>query len=346
MKVLIHTPENIPEHTNSWNKFWREAAANDGIEYSEVDLFRVSAIETLKDYDVLLWHFDNYSYEDMLEARSILYAAENMGLKVFPGFSEAWHFDDKIAEMYALQAAGARIPKSHVYYDIDTLKQAIDKKIISFPVIAKLRTGSGSHNVKQIHNEKQLIKYANVMFSVGLSPAPSLLYKTSSNIRSVKGKQDFIKRFKRIPEFLRNLKSANKFPNEKGYVYLQDFIPNDGYDLKVVVCGDKLSGLNRPVRSYDFRASGGGAVQYNQSLFSTKVIDLAFETAKRLNVKCVGFDMVIDQHTQEPYIIEMSYGFSNQAIMGMGGYFTRNGKWHATPLNAPHEILKILLASV
>jgi glutathione synthase/RimK-type ligase-like ATP-grasp enzyme len=40
---------------------------------------------------------------------------------------------------------------------------------------------------------------------------------------------------------LRTLNSAKKFPNEKEYVFLQEFIPNNGNDLKIDVVGDKLS---------------------------------------------------------------------------------------------------------
>ena len=91
----------------------------------------------------------------------------------------------------------------------------------------------------------------------GYDPAPSLLYKTTSNVRSSHDWKTFKAKAKRIPEFLRVLSSAKKFPNERGYVYLQEFVPNDGYDMKVVVVGDKLSGFYRPVRTHDFRASGG-----------------------------------------------------------------------------------------
>lgn len=39
----------------------------------------------------------------------------------------------------------------------------------------------------------------------------------------------------------------------------------------------------------------------------------------------------------------MSYGFSSIAIMGMEGYFDRNGVWHDVPVNAPVEVLNNML---
>lgn len=344
MKVLINQWSG-PLHSTSWVNPWEEYLKKNSISYDKADLFAVDAIETLKNYDVLLWHFGQYVWTDMLEARSILYSAKMLGLKVFPDFNDAWHFDDKIAEMYALQAVGAPIPKSQVYYNMNTLKQALASGKIEFPIVAKLRTGSGSHNVKLIHSKPQLLRYARRMFGRGYDPAPSLLYKTSSNIRSSHDKATFLAKLKRAPEFLRTRRGAKQFPNEKGYVYLQEFIPSDGYDMKIVVVGDKLSGLYRPIRSHDFRASGGGEVLYNKDLFSENIIRSAFAAADAIGFKCVGFDYVVDNRTGEGKIVEMSYGFSHTAVMGMGGWFDRDCKWHEEALNAPAELLKNILES-
>jgi len=342
MKVLIHQSFGI-QHSSAWNIPWENYLKKNGIEYDKINLFAVDAIKTLRQYDILLWHFGQYRYQAMLEARSILYSAKSMGLKVFPDFNDAWHFDDKVAEMYALQAVGAPIPQSFVFYDMDTLKIELEAGKLGFPIVAKLRTGSGSHNVKMIKNKAQLLNYARRMFGKGYNPAPSLLYKTSSNIRSSHDKATFISKLKRAPEFLRTLKDARQFPNEKGYVYLQEFIPNDGYDMKIVVVGDKLSGLYRPIRSHDFRASGGGEVFYDKSLFKENIIKSAFAVANAIGFQCVGFDYVIDKRTGEGVIVEMSYGFSHTAVMGMGGWFDRNCQWHEGALNAPEELLNNLI---
>lgn len=343
MKVLINQQPG-PQHSTLWVNPWEEYLKENNIPYEKVDLFGVDAVETLKKYDVFLWHFGQYRWLDMLEARSILYTAKMMGLKVFPDFNDAWHFDDKVAEMYALQAVGAPIPKSQVYYEMATLKHALEEGKIDFPIVAKLRTGSGSHNVKLIHNKAQLLHYARRMFGRGYYPAPSLLYKTTSNIRSSHDKATFLAKLKRAPEFLRTRRNAKKFPNEKGYVYLQEFIPSDGYDMKVVVVGDKLSGLYRPIRSHDFRASGGGEVLYNKELFTPNIIRSAFAAADAIGFKCVGFDYVVDNRTGDGKIVEMSYGFSHTAVMGMGGWFDRDCNWHEGALNAPAELLKNLLS--
>lgn len=344
MRVLIHKPNiSIDKiHSSNWMFPWIEYCDSNNIKYDTVDLFETDTINVLRKYDVLLWHFGQYSYSDMLEARSILYCAEQMGLKTFPSFKDSWHFDDKIAEMYALQTVNAPIPNSKVFYNINYFKEWVNTNP-ELPVVAKLRTGSGSHNVKLIKTKSSLIKYAKKMFGKGYNPAPSLIYKTTSNIRSSHNRTTFLAKLKRVPEFLRTLKGAKKFPYEKGYVYLQEYIPNDGFDMKVVVVGDKCTGLHRPIRSHDFRASGGGTVLYDKTLFSDDIIKSAFATSDALGLQCVGFDYVVDKRTGKGVIVEMSYGFSHTAVMGMNGYFDRNCKWHDGAVNAPQELLENII---
>lgn len=342
MKVLIcHDPER-PIHSTNWTLGWVKYCKENGIDYEMAHLQRCDAMEKLKGFDALLWHFGNYNYEEMLEARSILYSAAKMGLKVFPLFNETWHFDDKVAEMYALQAIGAPIPKSRVFYHLNDLKEAINRGEIAFPVVAKLRIGSGSHNVKLLKSRGALLRYGRRMFGRGFKPAPSLLYKTSSNIRSSHDWATVKKKFHRIPEFLRTLAGARKFPREKGYVYLQEFIPNDNFDMKVMVIGDKCSGFWRPVRSHDFRASGGGGFNDDASVFTPQIIKSAFAAADTLGMRCVGFDYVLDKRTGEGKIIEMSYGCGHE-LDGIGGYYDRNCQWHPNTITIAEETIKNLL---
>ena len=343
MRFLICKRENQKMHSTSWFKPWLSFLESNHLDYTIIDPFILDSLDFLRDFDCLLWHINNYSFEEMLEGRNFIYAAKSMGLKVFPDFEDAWHFDDKIAETYALKAINAPIPKSWIFYDLKSVLNSLSNNDISFPVIAKLRTGSGSHNVKMIKNREQLLHYSRRMFNKGFNPSPSFFYKASSNIRSSHNSTVFLSKFKRIPEFMRTLKSAKKFPNERGYVFLQEFIPNDNFDLKIVVVNNKLTGLYRPTRTHDFRASGGGEIHYDKSLISKDIISSAFLTAKKLGARCIGFDYVVNNKNGKGYIIEMSYGFSHTAIFGSGGWYDEEATWHEGGLNAPEEIIKSML---
>lgn len=168
------------------------------------------------------------------------------------------------------------------------------------------------------------------------------LVKAKSNVKSAKTFQTYLNRIKRIPEFLNTRKRAKRLPRESDYVYFQEFIENDGYDLKVIVINDKLTFFARPVREGDFRASGGGSISYNKNLMNEKVIKTAFEATDKLNLQCVGFDYVIEKKTREPKIIEMSYNFAHKVAEDVGGYYDKDLVWHNEPLNVPVEIMRSL----
>lgn len=278
-------------------------------------------------------------------ARDILYTMETAGKKVFPSFRDAWHFDDKLAGTYFLERVNAPIPDSFYYYSPESVEKAIQQNDLKFPIVAKLRNGSGSHNVQLINNSSELVNYSKKMFGPGINSAPSLLFKTTSNVKTAQNFKTFIARAKRIPEFLRSMSNAQKFNRERGYVFLQEFIENNGYDLKIVVIGDKLSFICRSVRKGDFRASGGGSLFFDKKLVPGNVIKSAFETSDQLGFQCMGYDYVVDKNTNEGKIVEISYGFSHQALLLAEGYFDRAGEWHSEPLNAPVEILKNLMAT-
>lgn len=341
MKVVVYKKEGLL-HSTDWASVWIDYFEQKGIEYKAIDLLKVNAIEELKGYDILLWQFAIADYQQMMEARSILYSAKQMGLKVFPDFGDAWHKDDKIAEMYLLQSINAPIPKSYVFYDLKTLKASLEKGEIPFPIVSKLKAGSGSNNVKLVKNKRQLLSYAKRMFGKGYTPSPSVLFKTKSHVQSSHNWETIKKKIKRIPDFLSTLKGYKLYPNERGYVYLQEFIPNDGYDMKVVVCGDKLSGLIRPTRKNDFRASGGGELMYDKTCFTKNIIESAFKAADDMGSQCMGFDYVVNKVSGKGVIVEMCCGFSHTAVMGMKGWFDRNCEWHDGELNAPIELFEML----
>ena len=181
------------------------------------------------------------------------------------------------------------------------------------------------------------------MFSGGFSPAQSLLYKTYSKAQSTKDIKTLVNRIKKIPDFLISRKYGKGIPREKGYCYFQEFIKNEGYDIKIAVAGNKCSYLVRNVRKGSFKASGGGDIFYDNKLIKKNIIRSAFEAADKLGMQCVGFDYVVDQRSGKGYIIEMCYGFDFKAIFDCGGYWDRNLVWHQKSLNIPLEVVKKLV---
>lgn len=321
---------------------YEEWLKENNIPYEKVSCYHYDIIKDLDKYSALIWHYGNFVNADLMEAQHILDIAEAKGLKVYPDHNTGWHFDDKIAEMYAFQQVNAPIPQSWVFYELEKCLEWL-KNGARYPLVAKLRRGSGSNNVKLLKNQNEAAAYAKRMFSKGYSPAQSLAYKAYSKIQSTHDWKTFVNRFKKIPNFLKARKFGKGMPVEKGYCYFQKFIPNDSYDLKIAVVGDKLSFLSRSTRKGDFRASGSGAFCYDRNLISPQIIDTAFQTKDALNMQCVGFDYVVDNQTGEGMIIEMCHGFDREAIYGAGGWFDRKREWHDEPINVDYEIMEELL---
>ncbi len=339
--IAICENKKIFDHYTSWVPPFISACEEKGVPYEIVDCYSNGFIDTLDRYSALVWPYQIYVISDRLEARNIMTAAEMKGLITFPNSNLGWHFDDKIAEMYAFRSVGAPIPPSRVFYLEDECVKWLSEEAV-YPLVAKLRCGSGSNNVRMLKDSAEAVKYARRMFSKGFDPTPSLAYKAYSKLQSSKDLKMALSRIKKIPQFLTSRKHAKMLPSEKGYCYFQDYIENDGYDLKVMVAGGKMAFFARHVRKNDFRASGGGDIYYDRSLMTDEIIDTAFRTARDLKLDCVGFDFVVDKNTGKCMIIEMCYGFDLELQTALGAYVDEDHVWHEEPVNMPGEIIEMI----
>jgi glutathione synthase/RimK-type ligase-like ATP-grasp enzyme len=59
------------------------------------------------------------------------------------------------------------------------------------------------------------------------------------------------------------METEKKFNPEKNYVYFQDFIPQNDFDIRIIVIGKRAFAIKRMVRKGDFRASGSGNIKYD-----------------------------------------------------------------------------------
>ena len=325
---------------------WEDWFDEHNITWEYLDCYRYDIINELPKYSALLWHYSNFVNADLMEAQNILNLAKEMGLIVYPDYHTGWHFDDKIAEMYALQTAKAPIPASWVFYELEKCVIWLQEEA-NYPIVAKLRRGSGANNVKLIHNASEGIRYAKRMFSKGISPAQSLVYKTYSKIQSTHDWKTFVNRFHQIPNFLKARKYGKGMPMERGYCYFQEFIENDGYDLKVSVINGKCCAVHRTARKGDFRASGGGNTTFKKEIVTDQIISSAFETARNLKTQTIGFDYVVDKKTGQGKIIEMCFGNGvTEETYYAGGYWDESLIWHDEPLNFTTEILEVLFSTL
>lgn len=271
----------------------------------------------------MMYHRPTSDYRDALFATQLLSSLEQSGIVVFPDFRTGWYSDDKIAEKYLLEAVGAPLIPSFVFYsENQALKWG---GAIEYPIVFKLRGGAGSANVKLVRNFKQFKNIVHKSFGNGISQFDRIGYFKERLRKYKEGKDDIkgllagvYKMF--FPPFSQRMRIK-----AKGYVYFQEFQPNNTFDIRVVIIGDKAFTFIRKCRQNDFRASGSGDVIYGEC--DKEAIKVAFETSRKLGSQITAYDFVYNA-TKKPLIVEMTWAFSADAILKCGGYFTEDAMWH------------------
>lgn len=313
MKIAIH------HNPNSFSDKWEEYCALNNVEYKIVNCYSNSIIEDIRDCDVLMWHWYHYKSEDPLFAKQLLYSVELMGKKVFPNMKTVWHFDDKVGQKYLLEAIRAPFVNTYVFYD--RLEAENWVKTNSFPKVFKLRGGAGSENVRRIDSKSEAIRLVNQAFKRGFSGADRFysLKEKLCRFRRDQTASSLIEICKGIARAIIPHKDKSHPAREKGYIYFQDFIPNNDCDIRIIVIGNRAFGIKRMVRVGDFRASGSGDIVYDEKCIPLECVSIAFDLSKKLGVQCLAYDFVFLNN--EAKIVEISYGFNQNVYLDCRGYW-------------------------
>jgi glutathione synthase/RimK-type ligase-like ATP-grasp enzyme len=332
LKLAIH-------HTKGFfSDRWISYCESTGIEYKIVDCYKNDIIQQISDCDALMWHFNHKSPKASKFAKQLLYSVQSAGKKVFPDYETMWHFDDKVGQKYLLEALGAPLAPTYVFYD---KKEAFDwARSTSYPKVFKLRTGAGSSNVKLVSSKHVAYKLIKKAFGAGFKQYEALS-NLKERIRKYRlGKTTFWDVVKGFIRLLHTTEYSKVTGREKGYVYFQEFISGNDHDIRVVVIDGKAFALKRIVRANDFRASGSGTILYEKELFDENTIKISFEIAEKLHAQCVAFDFVYKD--KQPLIVEISYGFAPSGYDDCPGYWDRNIEWHDGKFNPYGWMIDVL----
>ena len=323
MKIAIH------HRQNSYSDLWIEYCQKHNIQYKIVDAYANDIIEQVSDCDAFLWHFHHLIYKDNLFAKQLIYVIEKqMGKLCYPNFDTCWHFDDKVGQKYLLEAIGAPLIPTYIFYSRNDALTWIQQT--TFPKVFKLRCGASSSNVLLIENHKQAKSIINKAFSNGI--------KTFNYLELIKERYAD---YKRGIISIRNLVGLirmwmlhihpNEYykyhPKEIGYVYFQDFIPNNKFDIRVLIIGNRAVAKKRMNRENDFRASGSGCLIFDKEQIDTKFVETAFEINRKLKMQSVAFDFLYSPNGS-PILSEISYCCGIKSNKDFPGYWTNDMKWH------------------
>jgi glutathione synthase/RimK-type ligase-like ATP-grasp enzyme len=318
MKIGIHHKES------SFSERWISYCNYNRIPWKEVDCYRNDIISQMEDCDGLMWHINQNNRHEIVFAKQLIYSLIASGKKVFPNFQTVWHFDDKVGQKYLLEGIRAPIPPTYVFYD---RKEALKwVSINDFPKIFKLRGGGGSQNVRMVRTRAEAVRMVRKAFGRGF-----LAYYAIGNLKERwrmlrLGRTDLQDILEGIVRFVLPPPYAWVRGRERGYIYFQDYIPGNEFDIRIVIVGDKAFAIKRMVRKDDFRASGSGMILYEKEHFSESTVALAFEMAEKLQTQSAAFDFVYTGDRK--YVLEVSFGFIKEVYDPCTGYWDRDLQWH------------------
>jgi glutathione synthase/RimK-type ligase-like ATP-grasp enzyme len=334
----------IHPRMNSFSDRWIQLCEERGIAYERVSAFDTDVMAKLRDFDALLWHYDHVSPRELLAGNIVLEAAEQAGKVVFPNHATRWHFNDKIAQKYLLESIGAPLVPTWVFYSREDALAWLEKA--SYPLVAKLRSGSGSANVRLLRDFSQARGYAERMFGKGYPSVPSYFDDVGTKMRSMQSWPERLAKLRRLPSALRRrIEYRTVAQRENGYFLAQQFVPGNRFDTRITVVGERAWGFIRYVRPNDFRASGSRNIDYGLDKINPECVRIAFETAAKLGMQSVAFDFV---HTEDnrSLLVEFSLGFESLPVYRVAGQWDRSMNWIEGQRHAEDFILDGIMNSL
>jgi glutathione synthase/RimK-type ligase-like ATP-grasp enzyme len=317
----------------SFSARWIELAEERGIDVERVDVFSEHVLEKIARCDGFMWRY-GFDPVSLNCAKRLLSAVEHsLSIPVFPDHRTAWHFEDKIAQAYLLEALDIPTAQTRVFWDKDAALRFCRET--TYPFVAKLAVGIRGNNVVLVENEAEARAIIGRLFGRGVRALrePGFLsgpwLKQRSLLRRLWGKPVW-----------RGV--------ERDYLLAQEFLPDNPFDIRVTVIGERAHAFKRLNRPQDFRASGSGRIIWDPDEIPPDAIAFAFAMADRIGAQSVAFDIL--RAAGEPVTTEISYTYAAWAIRKCPGHWRRaatGGRdilWVAGSLRAEDAIFEDFVA--
>jgi glutathione synthase/RimK-type ligase-like ATP-grasp enzyme len=335
LKVALVYKENT--FAEEWLKYLQENT----IDHFQVDPYANDAIKKILKADYFFWHFDHFDYKDVLCAKSIINSLEGK-VECFPNLKECFYFNDKLSQKYLLEAHQIKIPQTSVFYDKNEAKNFASET--KYPIVAKLRKGAGSSNVWLLKNKKESTDFINKSFGYGFNVFNAKKYLQTRFQTSKQSENRLQSSLKGMRGAMINKRTVELQSKEKGYVLFQEYIPNNGFDIRVVVVNkDKAYSAQRDVKENDWAASGSGIASYPDENLDPVYIKEAFEIADKLDTRCIAIDFVRDKNSNVIYTVEVSVFYAFYSMKPASGYWDRELEWNKNSYDPQHFLIDSLL---
>ncbi|HEX7810070.1 MAG TPA: hypothetical protein VF608_15145 [Thermoanaerobaculia bacterium] len=326
-RIAIH-PDRVRVLDGSIQSFsdrWTELLEREGHEVRPVHWRTPGLIDTLRECDGFLTWFPPLPNPREYMKRLVLTLEQALpDLLVFPSWKSAWHFDDKIAQTILLEAAGLPMPRTHVFWHIDDARAFVASA--QFPLVLKLASGFRSRNVALLRNAREAELWLRRFFAYGVSDLKL------SPLRALRSK-------------LRPSTQPSQLTFQKGVILLQEFVPDNAFDTRVVVIGHRAVALRRPNRPNDFRASGSGVMDPDPRKIDVDAVELAMRASRALDMPSIAVDVL--RRDGKPVLTEVSYYFEGSSVLKCPGHWVeRDGgiAWVEERIRAEDALLEMFLA--
>jgi len=296
---------------------------HNGIEHRLVDVDSPDFLSVMADLDYFVYPWLHSNNEAQV-ALAVLPVLENyMGKGCFPNLATCWHYDDKIRQYYLLESGGFPIIPTRVFWDRGKALAWLSGA--SFPVVFKLAGGAGSENVLLLTSRGEAERVVRRMFDEGMSTGSAPRRLRVANYKALS------RRFRKFAGALRRRLAGRAPPTHrpvhKNYVLFQEFLPGNAFDTRINIIGRRAFGFRRHNRPGDFRASGGGELDYDPAGVDERCLRIAFEVSRAMGFQCMSYDFLFDGDG-EPRIGEISYTFVDFAVFACPGFWDEELGWH------------------
>jgi hypothetical protein len=241
-------------------------------------------------------------------------------MRCFPSYADRWHFDNKIAQAYLSNEMRFPFVPTMVFWNYGDAVAFIEQA--EYPQILKLSFGAGAGNVAKIESRKDALQLLNRSFfstiRSGEPIAPSLRQHAEFRFGRFKNGIKKMIRYRGFhPEYWRE---------SSQYALFQRFIPNNSYDTRVTIIGNRAFAFRRMNRPGDFRASGSGMIDYSPTGIDVRQISIGFEVSDALGTNSLALDFLHDEDGN-PLIGEFGYRYVTDALRPCSGVWNRDLSW-------------------
>jgi glutathione synthase/RimK-type ligase-like ATP-grasp enzyme len=205
-----------------WTKYYR-FLENNGFEYGLYDIHAHDWLEKATEYDIIIGIVSSEVWNLHEQREKYHFLETYLGKKTYPSSGHMNLYENKSLELYISKVYGFPFVNTYVSHEKNDALRLIES--LRYPVVSKIIPSSGSVGVELILDAGQGRKIVQQAFSNA-------------------GRKSHIISFR-----------------QKDYIYFQEFVPNDRYDIRAIVVGNWVFGYYRKVLEGDFRASGMNQVE-------------------------------------------------------------------------------------